>query len=298
MTKSKNIFVCIGAIHHDYLLNLKNSIINKRTNPITHNYRIGGVAYNVAELISIFDKIQFYGLSINKELRNKISKNILVKKINNEKSERYYVALSDKNNKFILGLANTDVYENTKFYKIPNMINKYIIFDLNFSKNFIEKAINKLSNKNKIVVCATSVHKIIKIKKIINQIDLIFLNKAELKRLTNISSIHNGIKKILKINNKIKVIATNSKNNVLYGDNKSIIKIKPPKIKVQNENGAGDALAGMMLYLLSKGYNKEEILKYSVACGSYYANGNKLSSKRDLLKIKNISRSVKLKQNG
>ena len=78
----------------------------------------------------------------------------------------------------------------------------------------------------------------------------------------------------------------------------SIIKIKPPKIKVKNENGAGDALAGMMLYLLTKGYNKEEILKYSVACGSYYANGNKLSSKRDLLKIKNISRSVKLKQNG
>ena len=57
------------------------------------------------------------------------------------------------------------MYENTKFYKIPNMINKYIIFDLNFSKNFIEKAINKLSNKNKIIVCATSVHKIIKIKK-------------------------------------------------------------------------------------------------------------------------------------
>ena len=57
------------------------------------------------------------------------------------------------------------MYENTKFYKIPNMINKYIIFDLNFSKNFIEKAINSLSNKNKIIVCATSVHKIIKIKK-------------------------------------------------------------------------------------------------------------------------------------
>ena len=51
----------------------------------------------------------------------------------------------------------------------------------------------------------------------------------------------------------------------------------------------------MMLYLLSKGYNKEEILKYSVACGSYYANGNRLSSKKDLLKIKNISRRVKLK---
>ena len=295
MTKSKNIFVCIGAIHHDYLLNLKNSIINNRTNPITHNYRIGGVAYNVAELISIFDKIQFYSLSINKEIQNKISKNISVKKINNEKSERYYVALSDKNNKFILGLANTDVYENTKFYKIPHIVNKYIVFDLNFSKDFIENAINTLSNRNKIIVCATSVHKIIKIKKIISRIDIIFLNKAELIKLTNIDSIKQGVKKILKINNKIKIVATNSKNNVIYGDNKSIIKLKPPKIKVKNENGAGDALAGMMLYLLSKGYNKEQILKYSVACGSYYANGNRLSSKKDLKKINNISKRVILK---
>ena len=295
MAKSKNIFVCIGAIHQDYLINLKKNIINKRTNPIIHNSRIGGVAYNVAELISIFDKIQFYSLKITRELQNKISKNISIKKINNNKSDRYYLAISDKNNKFLLGLANTEIYENTKFNKIPNIVNKFIIFDLNFSKVFIENAIRKLSQKNKIIVCATSVHKIIKIKKIINKIDIVFLNKAELIRLTNIASIENGVKKILKINNKIKVIATNSKNNVIYGDNKSIMKIKPPKIKVKNENGAGDALAGMMLYLLSKGYNKEQILKYSVACGSYYASGKRLNSKKDLLKIKNISSQVKIK---
>ena len=295
MVKSKNIFVCIGAIHQDYLINLKKNIINKRTNPIIHNSRIGGVAYNVAELISIFDKIQFYSLKITRELQNKISKNISIKKINNNKSDRYYLAISDKNNKFLLGLANTEIYENTKFNKIPNIVNKFIIFDLNFSKVFIENAIRKLSQKNKIIVCATSVHKIIKIKKIINKIDIVFLNKAELIRLTNIASIENGVKKILKINNKIKIIATNSKNNVIYGDNKSIMKIKPPKIKVKNENGAGDALAGMMLYLFSKGYNKEQILKYSVACGSYYASGKRLNSKKDLLKIKNISSQVKIK---
>ena len=295
MAKSKNIFVCIGAIHQDYLINLKKNIINKRTNPIIHNSRIGGVAYNVAELISIFDKIQFYSLKITRELQNKISKNISIKKINNNKSDRYYLAISDKNNKFLLGLANTEIYESTKFNKFPNIVNKFIIFDLNFSKVFIENAIRKLSEKNKIVVCATSVHKIIKIKKIINKIDIVFLNKAELFRLTNIASIENGVKKILKINNKIKIIATNSKNNVIYGDNKSIMKIKPPKIKVKNENGAGDALAGMMLYLLSQGYNKEQILKYSVACGAYYASGNRLNSKKDLLKIKNISSQVKIK---
>ena len=295
MTKSKNIFVCIGAIHHDYLLNLKKNIINLRTNPIIHKNRIGGVAYNVAELISIFANIQFYSLKINKELQNKISKNISIKEIDKKISERYYIALSYKNNKFILRLANTDVYEKKIFLKIPNITNKFIIFDLNFSKVFIENAINKLSNRNKIIVCATSIHKIIKIKKVLKKIDIIFLNKAELIKLTNISNIENGVKKILKINKNIKIIATNSKNNVIYADNKKIIRIKPPKIKVTNENGAGDALAGMMLYLLSKGYNKNEILKYSVACGSYYASGKKLNFKKDLIKIKNISRKVIIK---
>ena len=195
MTKSENIFVCIGAIHQDYLINLKKNIINYRSNPIIHKTRIGGVAYNVAEIISIFQKIQFYSLAINKELKIKISKNIIINQIDNNLSDRYYIALSDKKNKFLLGLANTDVYESNNFLKIPNISNKFIIFDLNFSKIYLEKAIRKLSYKNKIIVCATSVYKIIKIKKIVKNIDIIFLNKAELIQLTNSSNILTGIKK-------------------------------------------------------------------------------------------------------
>ena len=84
--------------------------------------------------------------------------------------------------------------------------------------------------------------------------------KAELIKLTNTSDIINGVKKILIVNKNIKIIVTNSKNNVIYANNKKIMKIKPPKIKVKNENGAGDALAGMMLFLLSKGYSIKYIL--------------------------------------
>ena len=65
-----------------------------------------------------------------------------------------------------------------------------------------------------------------------------------------------------------------------------------PLIKVKNENGAGDALAGMMLLLLAKGYHEKNILKYSVACGSYYASGKKLKTKKDLINIKNLSKKV------
>ena len=292
MLKSKNIFVCIGAIHHDYLLNLKKNIINFRSNQITQKNRIGGVAYNIAELLSNFVDVNFYSLAINEEIRKKISKKIYVHQVNKDYADRYYLALSDKNNKFLLGLANTDEYENNKSLKIPNIKNKNIIFDLNFSKTYLEKSINKLSKKNKIIVCATSVHKVIKIKRIINKIDFIFLNKAELLKLTNSSNIIVGVKKILKQNKKIKIITTNSKNNVIFGSNEFIKKIKPPSIKVVNENGAGDALAAMMLYLFSINEKMNYILKTSVACGSYYASGKSLKTKSDFLKIKNLSKKV------
>ena len=292
MLKSKNIFVCIGAIHHDYLLNLKKNIINFRSNQITQKNRIGGVAYNIAELLSNFVDVNFYSLAINEEIRKKISKKIYVHQVNKDYADRYYLALSDKNNKFLLGLANTDEYENNKSLKIPNIKNKNIIFDLNFSKTYLEKSINKLSKKNKIIVCATSVHKVIKIKSIINKVDFIFLNKAELLKLTNSSNIILGVKKILKQNKKIKIITTNSKNNVIFGSNEFIKKIKPPSIKVVNENGAGDALAAMMLYLFSINEKMNYILKTSVACGSYYASGKSLKTKSDFLKIKNLSKKV------
>ena len=69
MLKSKNIFVCIGAIHLDYLLNLKKNIINFRSNQITQKSRIGGVAYNIAELLSNFVDVNLYSLAINEEIR-------------------------------------------------------------------------------------------------------------------------------------------------------------------------------------------------------------------------------------
>ena len=91
---------------------------------------------------------------------------------------------------------------------------------------------------------------------------------------------------------KIKIITTNSKNNVIFGSNEFIKKIKPPSIKVVNENGAGDALAAMMLYLFSINEKMNYILKTSVACGSYYASGKSLKTKSDFLKIKNLSKKV------
>tara|TARA_Y100000590_G_scaffold465594_1_gene638334 strand:- start:635 stop:1543 length:909 start_codon:yes stop_codon:yes gene_type:complete len=294
MKNSKNNFYCIGALHYDYLLQLKNNIIKYRTNPILHKSKIGGVAYNVAKLISFFKKVEFYTLKVSSDLKSEVKdKNLKINNLNNINNERYYVAISNKKNKFLLGLANTDIYEkklNLKFNK--EIKNKYVIMDLNFSKNFLQKIINKISNTNKIIICATSVYKIYKIKSIIKKVNILFLNKDELIKLTNTKNIILGIKDILNRNNNITICVTNGKNNAILANKKKIYKIRPPKIKIKNENGAGDALAGMMIYLMSENYSLNNILKYSIACGSYYASGKSLKNMRDLQKIKNLSKKI------
>ena len=294
MIKSKNVFVCIGALHYDYLLKLKKNILNYRTNPISQETKIGGVAYNVAKLLSLYSKVDFYTLKISDQLKKEVNnKNIMIHQLNNKNLERYYVALSNNKNKFILGLANTDVYEKKIDLDIKNKIEKKnIILDLNLSKIFINKIIKKLSQKNKIIICATSVHKVYKIKNIIKKIDLIFLNNAELKKLTNSQNLILGIKKLLKKNKNITVCVTNGKKNVIYANKKIITKIKPPKILIKNENGAGDALAAMMINLISLNYSHVEALKYSVACGSYYASGKNLKNINDFIKIKKLSKKM------
>jgi len=59
------------------------------------------VAYNIAELLSNFVDVKFYSLAINEEIRKKISKKIYVHQVNKNYVDRYYLALSDKNNKFL-----------------------------------------------------------------------------------------------------------------------------------------------------------------------------------------------------
>ena len=133
MLKSKNIFVCIGAIHHDYLLNLKKNIINFRSNQITQKSRIGGVAYNIAELLSNFVDVNFYSLAINEEIRKKISKKIYFHQVNKYYVDRYYLALSDKNN-IRLSIKKIEEYLFPKnfFYRhsklvAPDLIGCYLI---------------------------------------------------------------------------------------------------------------------------------------------------------------------------
>ena len=64
MKDNKNSFVCIGAVHVDYLLQLQKNHFKNRTNPITQKELLGGVAYNIALKLSFLkQRIQLISLN-------------------------------------------------------------------------------------------------------------------------------------------------------------------------------------------------------------------------------------------
>ena len=52
MKDNKNSFVCIGAVHIDYILQLQKNYFMNSTNPITQKKFLGGVAYNIGLRLS------------------------------------------------------------------------------------------------------------------------------------------------------------------------------------------------------------------------------------------------------
>ena len=91
----RNDFLCIGAVHIDYILRLKKDYLKNRTNPVFHQENIGGVAYNMAKILTFVDqKTELISINTEPNIKKIIKKNgIIFKKLDNEINERYYSSL-------------------------------------------------------------------------------------------------------------------------------------------------------------------------------------------------------------
>ena len=296
----RNDFICIGAVHSDYILRLKQNYFKNRTNPINQEENLGGVAFNIAKMLSFLNQnTKLYSLNCNKmqikEIKLKgIKFHALDKKIN----QRYYTSILDKNGKMILGLANMDDYEKLIDHKnLKNYINKKIILDLNLSLNSIKYIINRYSKKNYICVCGTSAHKVYKIKNLLKKINTIILNKQESLTLTNQKSINESMAYLINKNKKLNIIITNGKNAVNAFINNINYSAHPPPTKIKNENGAGDALSSIFNYFFCNSFDGLDSLNKSICAGSLQASGYKFSKEKYFQKIVKLSKSIKFKIN-
>jgi len=298
MNDKRNNFVCIGALHPDYVLQLKNNYFKNRTNPISHTKHLGGVAYNIASKLAFLNiKTELISLncnSINKRtlIKNRIKFTSLSKKV----YERYYTSILNHKGEMILGLAYMDNYE--KISTISNLkkqINKNIIIDLNLHHRNIKSLITKYHYKNNICICGTSSHKVYKIRDSLTKINILILNKQESLSLTNKISIKEALQNLIEQNNKLIIIITNGKNTIFAYHNSMIYSCKPLNVKIKNENGAGDVMSALFNYYLLKLNNFNEVLAKSVVAGGLQVSGYHSDIKTYLQKIDRLSKNIKVK---
>ena len=164
MKKKQNKFVCIGAIHEDYNMQLENIKILNRTNPVLLKKKLGGVAYNLSKYLRFYSNtVKLKSLNISSKILSKLkTQKIVFTSFSKKKFERFYVSILNNNGKMIFGLAYTSAYENfilnqLKIIKFKNFV---IVLDLNFSKKTIDKIIKENFKNNIIMVCGTSSSKI------------------------------------------------------------------------------------------------------------------------------------------
>ena len=297
MKQIKNNFIFFGAVHQDFVFELKNDLIKYRTNPIKQSESYGGVAHNVAKVISNHEKVSFFSLMIDIEsLQYLKEQNIDFISLSKKIEKRFYGILVNKFKKFQLGIANTEAYEKFDNKKLNlQFLNKNIVLDLNFSKEFIKKIVNKNYKTNNITVCGTSPFKVYKVKNIIKKINCLILNKEELFALTKYRNINKSIKFITSINPYINLIVSNADKKTYGYELSKLISCKPPKVKVVNENGAGDVMAGIYVYYKSKDHKLENALSLGVAAGVLHAR-NKIKKNLNYNSIKKVSNKVKIKK--
>ena len=119
------------------------------------------------------------------------------------------------------------------------------------------------------------------------------MNKEELFTLTKYRNIKKSINFIISINPYINLIVSNADKKTYGYELSKLISCKPPKVKVVNENGAGDTMAGTYVYYKSKDYTLENALSLGVAAGVLHAkNKNKINLNYN--SIKKICNKVKI----
>ena len=297
MKDNKNSFVCIGAVHTDYILQFKSKHYKNRTNPITQTQSLGGVAYNIAEKLSFLNmKTELISLNCEKENIHTIKKNkIIFKPLNKKVFHRSYTTVLNSKGKMILGMANMDNYEKSNnFDKFLNFRKKIIIFDLNFAYNNIKFLILKYSRFNTICVCGTSGHKIYKIKNLLNNIDILILNKQESFNLTNKKNIVNALNFLINKNKKLTIVITNGKNTVNAYNNGIIFKCRPPKTIIKNENKAGDVMSAFFYFFYFQSLSFSKILSKSIVAGTLHVSGYYSNKNLFFKKLNRLSKKIKV----
>jgi len=119
--------------------------------------------------------------------------------------------------------------------------------------------------------------KLVKLKKLLKKVDVLFINEAEIRQLTKEYNIIKSAKKVLSWGTKIVIVKRGEYGVMCFYKNKIFVLPAYPLEKVFDPTGAGDSFAGgVMGFLAYKLKNNkmltEQVLRQSIVFGTVTAS--------------------------
>lgn len=286
-------------------------LISHDSNPGKVKISLGGVGRNIAEnlvrlgvetkLISAVGN-DIYGNKILDEARN-IGLNMEDSLILEGQSTSTYLSILNETGDMQVAISHMDIFDKvtkdliaSKKYVIEN--SKVCIIDTNISGEVIEYMLTSYKGVD-FFLDTVSTTKCKKVKDLIGYFHTIKPNKLEAEILTGLKiEKDEDLKKAAEyfIDKGVKnVFITLGKNGVFYHDGNECGKIKPPKIKVVNATGAGDAFVAALVISHLKEFPIEYTGKFAMATSILaLSHENTINPNMSIESVNNKMKELKL----
>ena len=281
MSNLKKYVVTIGGSNVDIISRSKKKILIGESNISEIDLTAGGVIRNITEnlcylkhncyLITVFGDDEFgnylkdncknSGININQSLNIKLG------------NTATYLSVNDHTGEMLVAANDTKILENLTpefLSSKKSLINDAaaIVIDANLSINTLKYIFNNFKNKF-IFADPVSLTKSVKLKKYLSLINVIKPNLEEAKFLFNLRSVGtrylNALRLSLLEKNVEKLIISLGSKGVISYNNGEIKKISTRKQRVQNVNGAGDALMAGLIHGYLKNWEWDYNVKFAIS---------------------------------
>lgn len=276
--KNKETIYVIGGANIDCVGLPLNQLNQKDSNPAIITTSFGGVARNIVDNLTLFDKkVKFltvfstdgFGQDMESDLKQKGVDTSAC--LHLDEPSPMYLAMLDQNQDLLMAMVDTRLLNSLTNENIIAFLKDctkedVVVFDTNLDTDLIETIINHA--KGKLVCDPISIEKGRKILPYLSRLSLFKPNQYQAEMLSNIKIVDEAtliqVGRYFKEEKIAQTIITMGDQGGLFVDQHSMIRYKSSPTSIKNAVGAGDAFLASFIAFESE-YDKMEALKRSVS---------------------------------
>ena len=292
---NRKLVTVFGGIHLDRI-GCANSVIHPDTStPGSVEVRLGGVATNVARVLSALGHqvtiCGIIGADTDGDNIIELLKELDIEHANIVRQGNFptptYLALHNPNGSLVAALSDTRLTEtlstNDINWSASEIDHSELWFvDTNLNLNLIQEIATNAKDRF-LVADTVSTIKAKKLSPILQHLNFIFANLAEANSLLNkrFSSAEQAAKSFIEQGIEMAMITNGSKQTAFANINSKkqieIITKIPPTVSVQDVTGAGDIAIGVMLHGLLLGWSNKHSLETAITVSARAISSSKFT---------------------